>query len=180
MCRSSLRVDAQTAPFGRGTPKPGKVRCSRAAMRGDHVSEHRAPPEGWSRTGRMPPSLARQCDPRGRRIGLTPEVRGCACLNHRLTSVVKASSPLASVFESFRWVLSFVTRATTNIEGHPHSPLAKAQRTPLPKGAVGASIRGLLRYMGGPIVPRVRLMTPPRAVERARWTQRNRGSSMPR
>ncbi len=30
--------------------------------RGDHVREHRAPPEGWSRTGRTPPNLARPCD----------------------------------------------------------------------------------------------------------------------
>ena len=32
----------------------------------------------------------------GRRIGLTPEVGGCARLNHRLTSVVTAFSLLGS------------------------------------------------------------------------------------
>ncbi len=61
-------------------------------MRGDHVRKHVV------RSGRMPPSLAHQCHPRGRRIGLTPEVGGCARLNHRLTSVVKAFSPLAFTF----------------------------------------------------------------------------------
>jgi hypothetical protein len=72
--------------------KAGENPRSRAAKRGDHVREHVV------RTGRMPPSLARECDPRGRRIGLTPDVGGCARLNHRLTSVVTAVSPLASPF----------------------------------------------------------------------------------
>ncbi len=50
----------------------------------------------------------------GGQIGLTPEVGGCARLNHRLTSVVHGFlATRIDMFDSFSQVLSWVTRETT-------------------------------------------------------------------
>ena len=49
----------------------------------------------WYGRGERPPT-SHVSATSGRRIGLTPEVSGCARLNHRLTSVVTTYSPLAS------------------------------------------------------------------------------------